>query len=153
MALSINTGITLNYKLNLTQSMRESLNILQMNSVDLQDLLIEEIAQNPAIEKIDYKSLDNDPFIENYSNESGFQEIIENMAKSETLFDHLSSQASIHSLSDREYEAMIRVISALDDNGFLKVDLQELVDFDFSKQSVRVTSQKKLHILIMVVYF
>ena len=139
MALSINTNITQNYKLNLTLSMRESLNILQMNSVDLKELLLEEIFKNPVVEKIDY----NDVFIENYHDGFDFQDIIENtLYKTETLFDHLSSQAALHSLDDNEYEAMMRVISSLNDNGFLKVDLHELVDSNFSKQNIIDAMQK-----------
>ena len=148
MALSIK--IAQNYKLNLTQSMRESLNVLQMNSVDLKELLLEEISQNPAIEKIeqkDYKLLSyNDTFIENiekYSNEPDFQSFIENtISKTETLYDHLSSQAALYSSNDGEYQVMIRIISALDNKGFLKVDIQELVDFDFSKQNIVDAIQK-----------
>jgi RNA polymerase sigma-54 factor len=139
MALSINTSITQNYKLNLTQSMRESLNILQMNSVDLKELLLEEIFKNPVVEKIDY----NDIFIEKYSNSSDFQSVLENtLSKTETLFDHLSSQAALHSFDDNEYDAMMRIISSLDDNGFLKVNLHELVDSNFSRQNILDAIQK-----------
>ena len=132
MALSINANITQNYRLNLTQSMRESLNVLQMSRVDLKELLLEEIYKNPAIEQI-----------EKYPNKPDFQSIIENTSsKFETLFDHLSSQVSFHSSNDKEYEAMMRIISSLDDNGFLKVNLQELVDSNFLKADILDAIQK-----------
>ncbi len=162
MAYSQRLDLKQSQKLVLTQTMRQGLEMLQMSSLELSDLIAVQLLENPALEE-DLRAEDEfsgpveSQIAENLSGtsdtmsreeingayddgtDSGYsytyqhdeskQNYIENaVSHHETLKDHLIWQARMTAESDSEYEIYLRVITSLDDHGFITQPLTELAE-------------------------
>lgn len=127
----------------MTQELRQSIEILQYNSLELKEFLSKEILENPILEleedrfddnkvnweeyiKSDKKSAGsinsmNDEYNEDYN--------LENFVKyQENLYDHLLSQLIVLEISETEFLICDYLISNLDSKGYLDLDIEITLD-------------------------
>ena len=103
----------------LSQSMRQSLNILQMSIKDLNAWVSRECVKNPTIEMQDvaYNGRSR-------KHSDDHQSMIENIAESLSLQDHLLSQ--VPDWTQERKDALVLLLSCLNDRGFLDRDMLDV---------------------------
>lgn len=135
-------------RLSLTPEMRQALSVLQMSAVELRDLILEQVQENPLIE------VEEDYVEESLSGEEDFddellsffldsaeplQDLARNTGPSQSrvygpsladrgvsLRDYLMAQVGVIAVSRAERAAINVIIGSLDDNGYLRADLAEI---------------------------
>jgi RNA polymerase sigma-54 factor len=135
-------------RLSLTPEMRQALSVLQMSAVELRDLILEQVQENPLIE------VEEDYVEESLSGEEDFddellsffldsaeplQDLARNTGPSQSrvygpsladrgvsLRDYLMAQVGVIAVSRAERAAINAIIGSLDDNGYLRADLAEI---------------------------
>lgn len=149
----MNIGFGLNLeqsqKLIMTPELRQAIKLLQYNSIELEQFVIEQIEVNPLleidkiepeenIEKSKNEEIDWKEYINNYDdisyvnqgNNSEKENPFENMfAAEETLMEHLLFQLEVSDLEDSEKEIGRFIIENIDENGYLKASLNEISIF------------------------
>lgn len=162
----------MNQRLIMTPQMQQSIQLLQLSTLELSELLQEEIAENPLLEEEDFVDnldrsleekdplpreeehsltemsemghieLDNDwqdyftdssdlGFISNgssYASESEEDELNLQMAKEETLKDHLIWQLGVSTSNEQQYEIGEYIIDQLNDDGYLEISLEQIAE-------------------------
>ncbi|GIX41811.1 MAG: RNA polymerase sigma-54 factor [Leptospiraceae bacterium] len=127
-------------KLILTQSLKQSIELLQYSQLELQEKLEEEAKENPFI-KIKKKEFIPIGIFEGYVDYEATErkhKAIENVAaKTQSLYTILEEQIEYLNLSDKEREAARILISSLDKNGFLSQDPEKLLKpLGFSSEEI-----------------
>lgn len=138
--------------LNLSQSQRQSLNLLHLPVAELQTAVNEEIAQNPVLDSepqegvlLPKLSEDSDDWLEQLlamreenrfiggghqavspEEEAKRQLFLESVTDEVSFTRHLLNQIQFLGLSETVQSACEAVISALDDDGYLKTPIQDL---------------------------
>lgn len=137
-------------RLRLTQSLRQSLDLLQIPTLELEEILLQELEENPVLECDDsldegFESLDTvakkeiegtvstkDEYSLEYESDDSStadyekKNVMEIVSQGETLQEHLLSQVRMLSLPPDEMDVLEELITSLDDNGFLPVTLEAL---------------------------
>lgn len=137
-------------RLRLTQSLRQSLDLLQIPALELEEILLQELEENPVLECDDvrdegFESLDTvakeeiegtvsskEEYTVEYESENTAtgdydkKNVMEIVSQAETLQEHLLSQARMLSLPHDEMTMLEELITSLDDNGFLPVSIEDL---------------------------
>jgi RNA polymerase sigma-54 factor len=136
-------------RLSLTPEMKQALSVLQMSAVELRDLILEEAQENPLIEvEEDYAQETLASEEESYEDEilSYFldsSEPVPDLARSVgthqgrayepswteggmSLRDYLMAQVRVMVVSKAVRAAILAIIGSLDDNGYLRADLNEI---------------------------
>ncbi len=158
MAVSIKIGLQQNQKLVMTQSLKQSIEMLQLSTGDLAELITRELVENPILEEDSIlpgdggdreavfarisSSLSGDDTLSErmeerssaytdasdggYSHDSDDEDrtrrLVENaVAQTESLIEHLLSQARIASKDEAELTLLEEIITSLDDRGLLGV--------------------------------
>jgi RNA polymerase sigma-54 factor len=174
MAVSIKIGLQQNQKLVMTQSLKQSIEMLQLSTVDLAELITRELVDNPILEedtllpgdggdgeavfaritsslsgddtlseRIEdrssaYPDASDGGFSHDSDDEDRTRRFIENaVAQSESLIEHLLSQARIASKNDAELALLEEVITSLDESGLLGVPV-ETIALEMSTDAGRV---------------
>ncbi|PWU06262.1 MAG: RNA polymerase sigma-54 factor [Verrucomicrobia bacterium] len=133
-----------------TPAFAQSLEILQVSSLELRDLVLKELESNPVLEELPKESFsldqtlssspqstkeitkdDDDFHYENYQPYSDEatqkrQFLLESLTAEKSLQEHIIEQAQFSSISPQELSALEFLIGSLDEKGFLKTPLDEL---------------------------
>ena len=139
MDLSYNLNINQSQKLILTKELRQSLEILNMNSFELEDVIKKEHEENPVIDidkkaEIDWEKflnhLGSDKFKLKQAVRNEEEELnIENIVKSDmTLIEHLKNQVSCMKINKSEKLIVNYLIDSIDDDGYLRTSMEDLLE-------------------------
>lgn len=165
MKSGMNTGIKQSHKIIMTQTLRQSIEMLQLSTVELAELINREFLENPLLEELN-TTIDTDILEEGLNrNLSGEEEdslrmekeiytnpdslrsaegtdfdrkraFIENaVSVTESLKDHLLWQARMTAHDEQEYVLYEEIITLLDENGFLPADWSGMIK---SPDAVRI---------------
>lgn len=135
----------------MTPELRQAIQLLQYNSLELNEYLASELEENPMLEmenpiqeietiEVEPRELDIDwkEFIEKYDDISYKPEIDKNIKEynlesfisyDPSLKDHLMSQLSMISIGAREHKLAEYIIQNIDDNGYITTPLEEISHF------------------------
>jgi len=124
--------------LKLTSSMQQSLNMLQMSSLELRTFAAEELAKNPFLEDetsteevADSHTLTTNyesPYIQPMSRIDPDNDYLSNMTTERTLKDHISEQINIEINDQKEKLIAYYLLDLLQSNGYIQADIQEVAD-------------------------
>ena len=134
--MDIDYGLELSQsqKLVMTTKLMQSLKILNMSTIELENEIKKQAEENPVIEidtkdrgrEIDWKNYVKNMRNHNYSDKNEFayntdSEInIENMVKStKNLYDYLNDQIRYYKIDKSERKICEYIIDSLDENGYL----------------------------------
>lgn len=109
-----------NMKLILTQDMKLSMNILEMSSSKLKELIEKEVNKNPMLEIV-YSPRSSNP-----SSDENAPSPLDFVSKEESLFDFLEEQLSYIKLSKKFKDICYYIINNLDDRGYLSLSKNEI---------------------------
>lgn len=129
--------VNLNQKqqLNLSQNIILSIRMLAMNSVELDDLMVEKSQENIFLDVEEKKEEDSKILIGNYKknpmqlNISKDDEEIEYanfIAKESSFIDYLKEEAGILKLNEKDKRALLFLIDNLDERGYLAIDISKV---------------------------
>lgn len=151
----MNIGFGLNLeqsqKLIMTPELRQAIKLLQYNSIELEQFIVEQIEVNPLLEmekpiheaeeqhentkkeEIDWKEYINNYDDISYVSQGANTEKenpLENMfATEETLSEHLLFQLEVSDFDESEKSIGRFIIDNIDDNGYLKANIEEMASF------------------------
>ncbi len=152
MQLELKPANKLTYKLRLTPQMRLAISLLQMPLVKLKDYVKQQVEENPLleIENIEAPLRETESDLNYSSNEDeeekqNYRESL--IAKSTSLAEHLLKQLHLFVNSGEEYKIGEVIIANIDDNGYLKSSIEEIVNFTL------VTPQEVEKVLSLVQTF
>jgi len=139
MNLNQNLQLTQTQKLVVTTELKQSLAILNMNVIELEDVVKREAEENPVIEvekanEVDWekyiKNMDNNYNYDNsYYNNENEDYNLENMVRHyDSLYDHLKFQIGLYMLNVKEREVCEYIIDSIDEDGYLKLSVSEIID-------------------------
>ncbi|MDI3310370.1 MAG: RNA polymerase factor sigma-54 [Thermoanaerobacterium sp.] len=137
-------------KLLMTPQLKQAIEILQLNSYELNELITSELETNPMLETYEDKEDIVDAYIEmnknsdlekyNYSSDDEERDdySFENMVSTDTsLTDHLLFQLHITPLQKKIKEICKVIIYDIDSNGYLNDDIKKLSeDYNYSEEDV-----------------
>lgn len=118
-------------KLVMTTQLKQSLDILNMSNLELEEEIKKEAEENPLLEMESKDNIDWEKFVKEIDNKSyhikGYDldndYTLENIIKSENnLYDYLKSQLGILKISKKEKEICEYIIDCLDKDGYLSCD-------------------------------
>lgn len=135
----------------LAPQLYQSLEILQMPIMDLQNLIKQELIENPTLEmsnnnsdeniEVESGTFDQEQFdmeISSYEVENNnlaqsdlsekYQYMIDSLVESVTLQNHLLEQLNEHNLNAQEKNIAELIIGNIDDDGYLILNIEELLD-------------------------
>ncbi|MCS7205322.1 MAG: RNA polymerase factor sigma-54 [Leptospiraceae bacterium] len=116
-------------KLILTQTLKQSIELLLYSQEELLQRLEEEAKTNPflKVKKRNYIPRFFDSFIDYEATEKKYKAIENIAAKGVSLYSHLLSQLNELKLSEKEEEAARILITSLDKNGFLTINPESIL--------------------------
>lgn len=125
--------LTQSQKLVMTTQLKQSLAILNMSKMELEEEIKKESEENPLLdverrEEINWeayiKDMDNGYRREvNYNPDNDFN--FENIVKEETnIYEYLNLQIGLYKLTNKEKEVCNYIIDSLDEDGYLRVSEQ-----------------------------
>lgn len=137
MNLNNRLDIIQSQKLVMTTQLKQSLDILNMSNLELEDEIKRESEENPVLEienkgDIDWeefaKNIDNKSYnIKSYDLDNDFT--LENLARYESnLYDYVKEQLSFLKLSNKEKEVCEYIVDCLDKDGYLGTDEKFILD-------------------------
>ena len=118
-------------KLVMTTQLKQSLDILNMSNLELEEEIKKEAEENPLLDMESKDNIDGEKFVKEIDNKSyhikGYDldndYTLENIIKSENnLYDYLKSQLGILKISKKEKEICEYIIDCLDKDGYLSCD-------------------------------
>ena len=134
-----NLELTQSQKLVMTTQLKQSLNILNMSKLEVEDIILRESEENPLLE-IDRSSEVNwEEYIANVEksahiskNELSYNldnhRNLENMIKdSSNIYEHLKLQIGLYKLTNEEIDICEYIIDSLDKDGYLRIDESEII--------------------------
>lgn len=150
MKLGFNLKLEQTQKLIITQELRQAIELLQYNSLELNDFLKKEIQENPLLEldgnleKVDKiqetemdKEIDWKEFINKYDDISYRPQVDKNQEESSleayvsympSLKEYLIEQFNLVNLGKEEYRIGQYIIESIDRNGYLQSKLEEIAE-------------------------
>ena len=123
MALKQSISLNQSQRLSMTPQLRQAIEILQLNKIDLQKLIEEEVEKNPLLELKTPKA--------SVASSSGTQntvDAVDMISAKLSLLDHLSSQISLMATPKKIRKIALNLIGELDENGYLSCPVFELSD-------------------------
>lgn len=169
MKLSYNLTLEQSQKLIMTPELRQAIQLLQYNSLELNEYLSNELEENPMLEmekpvldvesvEIDNKDGDIDwkEYIEKYDDISYKSEIDKNtkeyniesfISYTPTLKEHLLSQLTMITIDDKDKKVAEYIINNIDDNGYLIASIEEIAAM------MKISADKAEEVLVIVQHF
>ena len=137
MNLNNRLDIIQSQKLVMTTQLKQSLDILNMSNLELENEIKRKLEDNPVLETKNKEEIDWEKFVEstenkNYSARSydldnDFN--LENLIKNESnLYDYIKSQLSLLSITKEEKEVCKYIIDSLDKYGYLGTEERFILD-------------------------
>ena len=132
--------LTQSQKLVMTTQLKQSLAILNMSKLELDEEIVREAESNPLLDvekgsEINWEEYIKDIEKSNYKDRSEFSynpdnDInLENMVKySSNIYEHLLLQISLYKLREEEREICEYIIENLDEDGYLRIDDKEIIN-------------------------
>ncbi len=138
MKMSFGLEINQSQKMMLTKELKQSLEILQMNRFEVEELILKEANENPTLEVEKKDEVDWEKYLSNlressYKVYSNFFETpdddgasVENYLKDNVnMYDYLSQQLRLMTLDAKVFVAGCYIIRMLDKDGYFKDDIKE----------------------------
>ncbi|MCK5763258.1 MAG: RNA polymerase factor sigma-54 [Clostridiales bacterium] len=139
--MKMNYGLNLiqTQKLALTPELRQAIEILQYNSIELNDHIKNEMLENPLLESVEdvpMKEIDLDVFSKKYFSGDYYEKIdyeekedyISIIPQTDSLIDHLIFQLQFTILDNRKQKIAMFLIENIDENGYLKYDEEHVIN-------------------------
>lgn len=132
--------LTQSQKLIMTTALKQSLNILNMSKLEVEDIILKEAEENPLLEVEISSEVNWEEYIANIEksthiskNELNYNPDndinLENMIKdSSNIYEHLKLQISLYKLNKEEMNICEYIIDSLDKDGYLRIDEGEIID-------------------------
>lgn len=158
MKLNYNLALEQSQKLVMTTELRQAIQLLQFNSMELNEYIARELEENPMLEmeqlpkeletvEIDSKDADIEwkEYIEKYDDVSYKPEIDKNtkdfnleafISQDQSLKDYLNSQLSMLDLNKDQAMIADYIIENIDDNGYLLASVEEISNANNCSQEV-----------------
>ena len=137
MKMSFGLEINQSQKMILTKELKQSLEILQMNRFEIEELIVRETNENPTLEVEKKDEIDWEKYLKNlrdssYKIYSNFYETPEeedsnneNYIKDNiNMYDYLSQQLRLLTISPKTFAAGCYIIRTLNKDGYFKEDLE-----------------------------
>lgn len=168
MKSSMNIGMRQSHKIIMTQTLRQSIEMFQLSTVELAELINREFLENPLLEELN-TTIDTDTSEEDINRSLNDEDVdplsmeneiytspdtihsadsadfdrrrafIENaVSATESLNDHLLWQARMTAANNREYRLYERIITLLDENGFLPGNWRSMVRFSDAGRIIEI---------------
>ena len=131
MAIKLVREFKQNQQLSITPQLKKSIDLLQLSRIEIINKINNEIEENPFLTK-DY---DNEP-----SSTFDDMDLLNNLSNELTLQNHLKSQLDDLNLTISEKKIAQFIIQSLEENGLLKMDLdeiEELMGFTYSIKEIK----------------
>jgi len=129
----------------LSPQIRQAINILQMNAIDLHTEIDNIILENPFLEKEEEYEIDYNIMKSYHSGDTDNNDILNYHLDSDNLREHLMKQLQASRFSESEKIIAIIIIDCVNDNGYLTEDLREV--FIQANRSTEVTFQDIFYVL------
>lgn len=148
MRLSYDLTLEQSQKLIMTPELRQAIELLQFNSLELKDYISNELEQNPLLEHTntsdefddiekytEEKEIDWKEYLEKYDDNSYRPQVDKNIKEynyesfvcyEPTLIDFLISQLNLVVLENTEWKIGENIIQNIDENGYLKCSLEDI---------------------------
>lgn len=131
--------LTQSQKLIMTTQLKQSLNILNMSKLELDEEIKKESQENPLLEVDKNSEINWEEYIKNieksrpidknelyYNSDNDVN--LENIIKSTSnLYENLHLQVSLYKLDNIEKETCNYIIDSLDEDGYLRIDEEEII--------------------------
>ena len=114
----------------MTAELRQAINLLQYSTYDLYQYIQEQQAENPLIELVDHVQnmyTNRSASTPNYSNEFPPDPLDFTADDRRNLYDELTEQVNVMSLSEELYALTHYLIQNIDENGYLQVEITDVV--------------------------
>ena len=131
MAIKLIREFKQNQQLSITPQLKKSIDLLQLSRIEIINKINNEIEENPFLKK-EYENQQTGTF-----DDMG---ILDNLSNEQTLQNHLESQLEDLKLTKSEKKISLFIIQSLEENGLLKMDLDEIEDllgFAYSIKEIR----------------
>lgn len=139
MKINFSMDIRQTQKLQMTRELKQAIELLNMNTQEVESIIIEEIKENPTLEvetkeDVDWsKYIDDMKNISNYSQGNSFDEeenenSPENYIKAPVnIYDYLENEISALNLDKDEKEIAYYIIERVNDSGYFVSDINECI--------------------------
>lgn len=140
MKINFSMDIRQTQKLQMTRELKQAIELLNMNTQEVESIIIEEIKENPTLEveskdDVDWaKYIDDMKRLSNYSQGNTFDEdendnSPENFIKAPVnIYDYLEKEISALNLDKYEKEIAYYIIERVNDSGYFVSDINECID-------------------------
>ena len=151
MRLSYDLTLEQSQKLIMTPELRQAIELLQFNSLELKEYITNEMEENPMLESsssqeefddLDKYANDSDidwkEYLEKYDDISYRPQVDKNIKEynyesfvsyEPTLKECLLSQLSLIPLENKEHRIGENIIHNIDENGYLNISIEEIANF------------------------
>lgn len=140
--MNFNQSLDLNQsqKLIMTTTLKQSLNILNMSKLEVEEVVLKEAEENPLLEVERNSEVNWEEYIKNTEKSTHINKSelsynpdndinLENIIKdSSNIYDHLKLQISLYKLDKKEIKVCDYIIDSLDEDGYLRIDENEIID-------------------------
>lgn len=140
--MNFNQSLDLNQsqKLIMTTTLKQSLNILNMSKLEVEEVVLKEAEENPLLEVERNSEVNWEEYIKNTEKSTHINKSelsynpdndinLENIIKdSSNIYDHLKLQISLYKLDKKEMKVCDYIIDSLDEDGYLRIDENEIID-------------------------
>ncbi|WP_421381317.1 RNA polymerase factor sigma-54 [Bacillus salacetis] len=124
--MKLNTGLwqRQSLKLNMTQQLTQAIELLQYSSQELNEYLENKALENPLLQ------LESVPYEERYRNRphngTSIDWIEEVAVQQSSLWEHLTSQLDLKTLTHQDRQHLSLLFDSLDENGYLPTNVESL---------------------------
>ena len=140
--MNFNNGIDLtqSQKLIMTANLRQSLEVLNMNRMELESEIVKELESNPLLDAEKNSEINWEQYIKDMENSRSFNRFenvfngdsevnLENIIKSNSnIYDDLKFQISLYKLDNLERMVCEYIIDSLDEDGYLNISDYEIIE-------------------------
>ena len=132
MAIKLVREFKQSQQLSITPQLKKSIDLLQLSRLEIINKINNEIEENPFLKK-DYENQPNGIFDD--------KNLLDNLTSELTLQNHLENQLGDLKLTNGEKKISLFIIQSLEENGLLKVDLDEIEEqmaFVYSVNEIKI---------------
>ncbi|HOO45875.1 MAG TPA: RNA polymerase factor sigma-54 [Deltaproteobacteria bacterium] len=164
MALELKQHLKLSQQLIMTPQLQQAIKLLQLSRLELKEYITEELQSNPLLDADTTTFRENetktdetikwkwDAYLETYGQdnvpyyEDDERPTLESTAtRAESLVDHLLWQIRMNDFNEMQREVGIYIISNLDNNGYLSVDIDTICGSTTQPRSVVEETLSMIH--------